>query len=73
MWEISCKECGGKSAASLWLETPLGIKFPAGHLQCPACKVAVVRRQDAPDFFEYEGKVMVIPGRITLCPAVSIQ
>lgn len=71
MWKIKCK-CGEESPASLWLENSLGVKFPEGHLQCPVCKVAVVRKAGQPDIFEYDGKEMIVPGKITLVPAVTI-
>jgi len=72
MWQIKCKECGDETPASLWLENSLGVKFPAGHLQCPVCRVAVTRKQEQPEFFEYDGKEMIIPGKIKLVPAATI-
>lgn len=43
MWRISCGECGQTSIADQWLETVMG-PLPAGHLQCPECKVAIKKK-----------------------------
>ena len=67
-YSITCGECGKSSCMAQWVSTLLGEDLPKGHLQCPECHTAVLRKIGAPEVYEYNGKTPIYPGETTIEP-----